>query len=211
MFRMCFAVALVIAVSTAGTSRADTLPLFNDVPNIYIPGTPFTFQITLPDSLNGVSSYNIGLVFDAAVVNPALSATAAPPASGYVFPTTTGFTPNPSNSFAGPGPNEVSLSFSDSIAPNFVSTMPGQDILATITVNPDISLTGPITVSFTGDTSVSYFTEGFDTPQGSVTIDQGTPPPAPVPTPSGWLSLAIGGLILVGRNRLQRAVKLQSV
>jgi hypothetical protein len=211
MFRMSFAASLVIAVSTAGTSRADTLPLFSDYPDTYIPGTPFTLQITLPDGLNGVSNYNIGLVFDAAVVNPPLTATAAPPASGYVFPTTTGFTPNPSNSFTGPGPNEVSLSFSDSIGANFVSTMPGQDIIATITVDPDISLTGSITVSFTGDTTVSYFTEGFDNPEGSVTIGQGTPPPAPVPTPAGWLTLAIGGVILMGRNRLQRAAKLQSV
>jgi hypothetical protein len=201
MSRMQFVFSVVLLSFTASNTRADTLPLFSDVPALYTPGTPFTFQITLPDGLNGLSSYQVGLVFDAAVDSPPLTVSAAQPSSGYVFPGSTGFT---SNSFTGPGANEVSLQFSDSINPNIVLTAPGQDVLATITVNPDISLTGSITVSFTDYTTVSYFTEGFDSPQGSVTIDQGAPPPPSVPTPAGWITLSMGVLILAGRNRILR-------
>ena len=211
MFRMSFALSLVILILAAGTSRADTLPLFTDVPEFYTPGTPFSFQITLPDGLNGLSKYNIGIVFDASVDSPILSASAAPPALGYVFPTTTRFTPNPSQSSPGPGSNEISLFFSDSLSRGFVSTMPGQDILAIVTVDPDISLTGDLTISFTDDTSVTYFSEGFDSPENSVTIGQNPAPAPSVPTPSGWLSLAIGGLIAVGLFRLKLIRPVQSV
>jgi hypothetical protein len=203
MSRMQIIFSVLLLSFTASNCRADTLPLFSDLPNppLYTPGTPFTFQITLPDGLNGLSSYKVGLVFDTAVENPPLTVSAAPPSSGYVFPGSTNFT---SNSFAGPAPNEVSIQFSDFISPNFILTAPGQDVLANITVNPDISLTGPITVSFTDYTFVSYFTESFDSPAGSVTFDQGTPPPPPVPTPAGWITLSMGALILAGRNRILR-------
>src|SRR5579872_3329812 len=206
MIRMPFAIAIVFASLSAGSGRADTLPLFSDVPAQYIPGTTFTFQITVPDflndgsQLNGLSKFQVGLVFDASVNNPPLTVSAAPPGSGYVFPGSTNFS---SGSFPGPGPNEVSLQFSDSIAPNFIAAMPGQDILATVTVNPDISLTGPIDVSFTSDTLITYFNEGFDQTPGTIEIDQGSPPPPSVPTPASWLSLAIGVVILAGRNRLK--------
>jgi len=202
MTRMPFVVAAVLVGVITGNARADLLPLFGDVPSTYIPGTSFTFQIVMPDMLsdgsplNGLSQFQVGLVFDAAVNNPALGVSASAPSSGYVFPATSGFT---SDSFSGPGPNEVSLQFMDSISPNFVTVGPGQDILATVTVSPDASLTGPITVSFTSYTNVTFFSEGFDQTPPSVTIDQGIPP---VPTPAGWLTLSIGSLILIGRNRL---------
>jgi hypothetical protein len=200
MFRMPFVFSIVLISLTAGNCRADILPLFSDVPSTYIPGTPFTFQIVLPDGLNGVSAYQVGLVFDAQVDSPPLTVSAAPTVPGYIFPTTTNFT---SNSFSGPGANEVSLQFSDSVPPaNYIFTMPGQDLLATITVNPDITMTGQITISFTSDTLVTYFTEGFDSTPPSVTIDQGCPPAPSVPAPAGWITLALGSLILIGRNRI---------
>jgi hypothetical protein len=197
MLRMSIALSLSLVAWNTGTCRADTLPLFSDVPGSYTPGMPFSFEITLPDGLNGLSTYNIGIVFDASVFNPKLSASANPPTSGYVFPTATGFAPNPSQSSPGPGFNEISLSFSDS-SPTSVSTSSSNNILAVVTVNPGISLTGDLTISFTDDTSVTYFSEGFDSPEDSVTISQ-KPTPAPsVPAPPGWLSLAIGGLMAVG-------------
>jgi hypothetical protein len=205
MPRMPFVLSVAIAFVFSGTGRADTLPLFNNVPAQYTPGTPFTFQITLPTMLsdgsafNGLSNYQVGLVFDAAVNSPALSVSAAPPASGYVFSSTSGFT---QGSFAGPGQNEVSLQFSDSIAPNIVTVGPGNDILADITVSTGSTLTGPITVSFTSNTSVTYFNEGIDVTPPAVTIDQGSAPPPSVPTPAGWVTLAIGTCILAIRKRI---------
>lgn len=208
MFRLSFVLSLALVSLTAGSSRADVLPLFTNVPAVYIPGTTFTFQITVPDGLNGLSNYEVGLIFDATVDNPPLTASAAKPTLGYVFPGTNGFT---SSSSTGPGPNEFSVSFSDSIAPNFVSTMTGQDVLATITVNPGIDLTGPITVSFSGDTSVTYFSEGLDITPGPVVIDQGVPPPPTVPTPAGWISFTLGALILAGRDRLKRTWRISQL
>jgi hypothetical protein len=202
MLRKPFLFSVVAACLATGTSRADILPLFNDVPPSYTPGTPFTFQIVLPDGLNGVSSYVVGLVIDVSVNNPPITMTASPPSTGYVFPTTSGFS---SNSFTGPGPNEVSVTFSDSIS-GVVSTAPGQDVLADITVNPGSALTGPITVSFNSNTLVTYYTEGFDFTPGPIEIPQGQPTPPTVPTPAGWISLTIGVLMLAGRQRLRRVV-----
>jgi hypothetical protein len=205
MIRMPFAVAVTFAALTAGTSRADTIPLFSDVPAAYIPGTPFTFQIIVPE-INGLSNFNVNLIFDTGVTSPDITATAAPSPSEYVFSSSSGFSSDP---FTGPGPNEVSVQFADSILPNTVSTVTGvNDVLGVVTVYPGSDLTGPITVSFDPSTFVNYFSEGFDTPQNPVTIDQGTPPPASVPSPAGWLSMAIGTLILAGRERLKRGVRI---
>jgi hypothetical protein len=202
MSRMPFAVAVTFAALTVGTSRADTLPLFSDVPATYIPGTPFSFSVIVPE-VNGVSNFNVGLVFDTAVTSPDITAVAIP-SSTYVFPSPSW---SSSNSFTGPGDNEISLQFSDSILPSFVSTVTGvNDTLGLVTVSPGSDLTGPITVSFNANTFVNYFTEGFDSPQGSVTIDQGVPPPPTVPTPAAWLSMAIGTLILAGRERFKKRI-----
>jgi len=200
MLRMPFAVAVAFAALTAGTSRADVIPLFNDVPATYIPGTPFTFQIIVPE-VNGLNSFNVDLIFDTAVTSPDITVSAAPLASQYVFPTTSGFT---TSSFTGPGPNEVSVLFSDSaITP--VTTVTGvNDLLGVVTVSPGADLTGPITISFDSSSGVNYFTEGFDVLPDPVTVDQGMPPPPTVPTPAGWLSMAIGVLILGGRERLKK-------
>ncbi|HEV3440441.1 MAG TPA: hypothetical protein VG122_24010, partial [Gemmata sp.] len=109
-----------------------------------------------------------------------------------------------SSSFTGPGPNEVSVLFSDSaITP--VTTVTGvNDVLGVVTVSPGSDLTGPITISFDSSSGVNYFSEGLDTLPGPVTVDQGMPPPPTVPTPAGWLSMAIGALILAGRERLKK-------
>ncbi len=208
MIRMPFAVAAIIAAWTAGTGRADILPLFTDVPTTYVPGTSFTFQITVPE-INGLSNFNVDLVFDAAVNNPDLTASAAASTTEYVFTTTSGFS---SNSFSGPGPNEVSVQFSDSILPNVVSTVSGvNDSLGVVTVTPGTDLTGSITISFDQSTFVNYFSEGNDTTPGAITIDQGTPPPVPMPAPAGIVSLAIGTLILVGRERLRKRTAITAV
>lgn len=200
MFRMPFAVTVILVGFTAGSSRADVIPLFSDVPATYVPGTSFTFLVTVPE-VNGLSNYNVDLIFDAAVNSPNLTVSAAPSPNEYVFPTSSGFS---TSSFTGPGPNEVSVQFSDSILPNYVTTVTGvNDVLGVITVNPGSDLTGPITVSFDPSTFVNYFSEGNDTPDNSVTIDQGTAPPAPVPTPAAWMSMAIGALVLLGRERVK--------
>jgi hypothetical protein len=202
MIRMPFAVAVTLAALTAGTSRADTLPLFSEVPATYIPGSAFTFQIVVPE-INGLSAFNVDLIFDATVNSPDLNVSAAASMTEYVFTTTSTFS---SNSFTGPGLNEVSVQFSDSTL-NPVSTVTGvNDVLGIVTVSPGADLTGPITISFDASTFVDYFSEGFDNLPGSVTVDQGTPPPPAVPTPAAWLSMAIGVLILAGRERLKKRI-----
>jgi hypothetical protein len=200
MMRMPFVCAVMLALLGAGSCKADILPLFSDVPTTYVPGTAFTFQITLP-AINGLTAYNVDLIFDAAVNTPDLSVSAAAPSSEYVFTTTGNFS---SNSFSGPGLNEVSVQFNDSTS-NPVSVVTGvNDVLGIVTVNPGSDLTGPITVSFDSSTSVDYFSEGRDNTPDPVTIDQGQPPAPPVPTPAGLVTMAIGFFMLAARQQVKR-------
>ena len=204
MFKNSLVMTLVFAAVSAKPALADTLPLISGAPSTYTPGTPFSFEITVPQ-INGLSSFNVNLLFNATSQN--LAASATPNSSSYVFTTTSGFTPNPALSSAGPGPTQISLEFGDSTSTPVNTTTGVNDVLGVVTVNPAANLTGPITVSFNVGTNVNYFSEGFDFPGGPVTIAQGSPPPASVPAPTGLVSLAIGAFVLAVWIRLNRRLE----
>jgi hypothetical protein len=201
MNRTALWLAAMLAAATTQTARADTVPQLLNVPASYTPGNPFTFEVIAPGGENGFSAFNLDMTFSTNNVNPDLTLSASSATSQYVFSgySTTGFTSSSTS---------TSLTASDSLTnpgTDMITTQTGvNDVLAVVTVSPGTSFTGPITVSFAGDTSVTYFTEGFDFPQGPVTIVQGAEVAAPVPTPAAWISMTIGGLILAARRQMQR-------
>jgi hypothetical protein len=158
--------------------------------------------------LPSFSSYNLRLLFDTTVTDPALMsfpAVASPAPSGrYVFPSHAGF----GFSFDAPlGATNVSLTLSDSTASPVPTTVSGvNDTIAQITVVPGAALTGPITISVDPSSTFNYNnTAGpkYDPPPPIVVQQAGTS--NPVPTPPGVVLLAIGGLLLGVRSGLRRS------
>jgi hypothetical protein len=199
---MALAVVALVGCWSA-PARADTLPLIEGLPAQYIPGQPFSFILRVPE-LPDFTSYSLELVFQTAVTNPALIAfpTVAPP-DRYVFPTSANFgfqfnTP--------PGAQEVRLTISDDIGLPGVIATPPNDTLATITVSPGASLTGPITLSIGLGTQFEYNTELMTyEPPAPIPIAQGVPPDnSPVPAPPAVVLLGLGALLLGVRARFAR-------
>jgi hypothetical protein len=189
---MTFAVAVLCGLSAA-PARADTLPMFDGAPDSYVPGTPFTFNVTLP-LLTDFTSYTVELVFTAS--GPGLSPSVSP-ASPYPFGSAAGFT----SSVEANG-SEVHLLFSDSTSTGVV-TSPG-DALATVTVQTDPSLRGDITIEVGPATDFQHNQEdpNYRAP-GAVTVAQGEPVSS-VPAPAGAVLLGVGGLMLAARRRFVR-------
>jgi hypothetical protein len=203
---MSFAVVALVGFCTTQL-RADTLPIIEGVPGTYTPGQSFTFNVLVPQ-LPSFGSYNLRLVFDTTVTDPALltyPTVAAPAPTGrYVFPSNAGF----SFTFDSPlGVTNVSLTLSDSTAPPVLTTVPGvNDMIAQITVVPEAALTGPITISVDPSSTFIYDNvEGprYDPPPPIVVQQSG--PSNPVPAPPGVVLLGIGGLLLGVRSGFRRS------
>jgi hypothetical protein len=199
MKRMSLAAALFVALS-AGPGRADTVPQLVGVPAEYTPGTSFTFEVRVP-GVADFAGFSVQLVFETAVLDPDLAVTAAPDPTQYPFPSISGFsaTPTPPD----PGGTVYTLTIADSGPGTF--TEPGvNDLLAVVTVNPGLGLTGPITISVGSETALLYNMEGrndqFPEP---VVVEQGVPP-GPVPAPPAIVLLGVGALVLAGWTRLNR-------
>jgi len=201
MSRMTLALVALLGCC-AGAARADTLPSYSGISNTstYTPGTSFSFELLVPQ-LGDFTNYTVELILHTQVQNPALKASVTvAPIGNYVFPTNANFhlVPGSDNSL-----NDVDLAFADSTSPGVITTPGTNDTLATITVTPDASFSGPITISLGAETSFSYDLELGSIPQPRpITITQAAGGTSPVPGPSGMVLLGIGGLLLAGRGRL---------
>jgi hypothetical protein len=194
---MTFAVVALVAFGSE-TVRADTLPIIDNLPTTYTPGTSFEFQLRVP-ALVDFTSYSLDLVFDTNVTNPQLTASGSPAATGYPFPSSAGFS-SPASTQT--GSQQVTLTISDSTSPGVTVTPGTNDALATITVTPDASLTGPIQLSIGPTSLFHYNTEDitYDAPTNIPAIEQATVgSPTPVPAPAGAVLFGFGGLLLSAR------------
>ena len=198
MFRIALASTLLLV--SAGSSRADTLPVLG-LPSGYTPGQDFSFSIFAP-GLTGLMDYTLQFTVTAGSPPnlPDLSVTAS--ANGladYPFPNTDnfGFAVDP-----GIGVNGFLVTITDSTSGLGVNTFLGvNDHLATVTISPGVNLSGPITVEFTLNQFSTARDVGFTKPD-PFTIEQlPDTPPAAVPAPPAWILLGLGGLCLAGRNR----------
>jgi hypothetical protein len=215
MRKLPLAVAVVLVLAFAAQAPADIAPQFSTVdppPMFYTPGQAFSFQVIVP-AVNGLSSYGVGIIFDTTPYsNPNLTVSVSP-TSNYVFGPTSS-NQNPSTFSA--GPNAVEFTFSDSIAPSFVNTTTGvNDVLGQITVTPGSDLTVPINIYFDQGTDpqgnpITYANYFYETPPvidpTVYTVNPLQAPPAVTPTPTAWLTLAIGAAILASRGRLKQLV-----
>jgi hypothetical protein len=206
MRRMTLAV-LVTFTCVVSSARADTLPLIEGVPDEYRPGQSFTFDVRVPQ-LADFASYSVEIVFSTDVLNPPLIAfpTVADPVSEggrYVFPTSDNFQFSLLND---PDSQDVVLTFADFTSPPVLAIPDENDTLVRVTVVPDASLRGPITISLGGGTTFEYNTEGIDYPAPEpIVVAQGEPvsgEPNPIPAPPGVVLLGIGALVL-GTRRLR--------
>jgi hypothetical protein len=209
MIRMAFAVVAVVGLCEA-SARADTLPMFEGVPETYTPGQTFTFQVTVPQLID-LSKYVLELDFGTTTPNPPLFvfSTPASTATGqYVFPSNAGY----QSTFTLVQDSSVAaLTFSDSTATPVITVPGANDTIATITVLPGADLTGPITISIGGATLFDYDTEfGQPPPPDTITIEQSSSggSGSPVPAPSGAVLLGIGGLLLGVRSRYRKVAAL---
>lgn len=197
----------VLVVAGANTARADILPQFLEVPPNYTPGTPFSFDVRVPN-VSDFTSYAIELVFEAGVNNPDILAFAATNPAEYPYPTTTGFN---SSYFADPDTPRVFLTLTDSTSPG-VETFAGvNDLIATVTVMPGPGLMGPIVLFVGSNTTFAINMER--TPEiifpGPITIVQADAPPVtPVPTPAALVSMGIGFALVAAGGRLHRRKRL---
>lgn len=201
MKRTAFAALLVVA--SAGPIRADTLPLIL-APAEYTPGTPFSFEIRVPDVVD-FSSYSIDVIIGTTVLNPDLGFVATQPGlADYPF----GSTANQEVTFSAVGNSfDRHLHLADSTGSPVATTGGVNDLLLTVQVTPGANVSGPITIAVNGDTlDISI---GGEPPPDVVAPNPltiapaaGPPPGGEVPTPAAWVSLAIGGLILAARRRL---------
>jgi hypothetical protein len=181
------------------------IPQVSGVPQYYTPGTPFSFTIYVPETLNDFTSFHLVLDLFTSPSQTDLTLTAAPPSSQYVFPSTNTFQPGP-----GTPPTLSPLTIQDTYIPS-VTIVPGtNDTIAVVTVNPGLTLTGTIDIHFDSSSILSYINPNSDgippdqLPPDSFVAQNPNPPPPAVPTPAAWLSFTIGGVILLGRNRLLR-------
>ncbi len=197
MKRIAFAVFALVACC-ASPAWAETLPLITGLPATYTPGVPFTFNLSVPP-LPDFNSYTLELVFTTEPINPPLFAEGSAAVANYVYPDAVGFT-STLNTFV--DTNQVVLTISDTTAPAVTVTPGTNDQLATITVTPDATLTGPIQLSIGVDSLFSYSTEQREYPflEDIPTINQADPA-NPVPAPAGAVLFAIGGLALWARAR----------
>jgi MYXO-CTERM domain-containing protein len=193
--------ALALALCATSPARADTLPLLEGVPGTYSPGTSFTFTVRVPE-LFDLASYSLDLVFATDLTDPPLfaSATVAPTlANGgrYVFASNAGFQ-STLTTFA--GGTDVLLTLADSGA--LANTVPGaNDTLALVTVAPDATFTGPITISLGANTLFdANFESGTPPPFEPITVLQAGGDPNPVPAPPGVALFALGALALLRRR-----------
>jgi hypothetical protein len=195
MFRL-FASLALLALATAPV-RADIVPQFEGIPATYSPGVPFSFNVLAPD-LFDFTGFNVLLRFEASVIDPDLTATAAPGVGRYPFPTTGGFTVN--GTPPGPGETIYTLTFGDS-GPLTFTAAGVRDLLAVVTVTPGATLTGDITITSGNETVLIYNTEGRDDgPPSPAVVGEG----AAVPAPAGVVLVGIAGVVLGVRNRLKR-------
>lgn len=207
MRRMTFAV-IALAGCCAAEARADTLPIIEGVPGTYTPGQSFTFHVLVPQ-LSNFTSYNVQLVFGTTVPNPPLfvySTPATPAPSGqYVFPSNSTY--QSTASLVQDSPN-ITLTFADSTGSPVVSTPGVNDAIATVTVDPEAGLTGPIVISVGGGTQfAAQPPEGLNYPTPGPFVVQpntGGTGGNPVPAPPGAALFVLGGLLLGVRNRLAR-------
>lgn len=203
MSRMTLALVALLGCC-AGAARADTLPSYVGISNTstYTPGTSFSFELLVPQ-LGDFANYTVELIFHTQSPNPALkvSVTAAP-IGNYVFPTNTNFHLVPGSDT---NLNDVDLAFSDSTSPGVITTPGANDTLATITVTPDASFSGPITIKMGAETSFSYDLELGSIPQPKpITITQAEVGVGSVPAPPGVVLLGIGAVLLAARAHLCR-------
>jgi hypothetical protein len=202
---MALAVVALVAGS-APPARADTLPIVENLPATYTPGQSFSFQLGLPQ-LYEFTGYTLQLNLETQVQNPALGVSGAAATSNYPFAASTSFQSSTGTTIDGSG---VTLTISDSVAePGVTVTPPSTGIagsnysLATVTVSPGASLTGPIALSVDPSSVFFYNTEfgSYNTPANIPPIDQATTgSPAPVPAPAGAVLLGVGGLVLALRR-----------
>ena len=200
--------ALVAAIlfASAGSSRADTLPLIG-VPSGYTPGVQFSFDVYAP-GLSGLTDYTLQFTITAGSPPnlPDLTVDATPPSNLalYPFPDTTNF-----NKSVDPvlGVNSYLVTITDATSGSGANTLLGvNDHLATIAISPGVNLSGPIAVKFTLNEFTTSRDVGFDLPpEFVIRQNTGDPPPPAVPAPPAFVLLAIGGLCLVGRKRWLRA------
>jgi hypothetical protein len=185
------------AIGWSASLRADTAPIFSDLPSTYVPGTSFTFNVSAPD-LTDLGAYNVELVFQT-TVNPTnlLTITAAPPTNLNLYPFGT------LDNYLQGGPfvsgNSIHLTLSDfTLSDPGVTTVAGvNDLLAQVTVMPGAGLTGPISISVAPD-SLQFDTLDGDpipsNPPGAAFVSQ-SGGATPVPTPP---ALFLMGSVLWG-------------
>jgi hypothetical protein len=203
--------ALAALVGATAPARADVLPQFIDVPDNYVPNTPFTFELTAP-GLNAFTDFNLDLIVHTTSLDPVTLMTVTvdrPGDSAFVFGPTGTF--NSTQSSTSGSPLFIVNISGTSGGPGVSTTAGANDQLAVITVTPGATLSEPITFSIDSTTltlnALSESGQGIQTPDPiSVFPDtSGTPPPDnPVPGPGGFVLLGLGGLALIGRNRLAR-------
>lgn len=200
--------AAVALLCTAGSSRADTLPLVG-VPSGYFPGQAFSFDVYAP-GLVGLTDYTLQFNVTAGVAPdlPDLTVSAAPAASNYPFPDTSNFSTAQGSSPVVNGPIVI---IQDASSGSGVDTALGvNDRLATITISPGVNLSGPITITFTLNEFTTARDVGFDLPPPIIITPNEEPsgptdPAAPVPAPPAVLLAGIGGLCFLARSRFRRA------
>lgn len=205
MIRMAFALAALVGCCN-GLARAETLPLYEGLPNAYTPGTAFTFTVRVP-RLNDFVGYSVDLIFSTDVPDPPLFVSARPVAAGlgerYVFPSNANFQ---SGSTLIQGSPEVLLTFRDSTGSPVTSVPGANDTLAVVTVRPGADLTGPIVISLGAETTFDANAETTNVPPPDVVIIPQADGPSAVPAPPGVVLAGLGALLLAARKRVARSM-----
>jgi len=200
---------LVAIVVTACSARAETLPLITPIPTQYTPGVPLTFTLQAPNLVD-VVSFNIDLIVvissPSTTSDLSLSASAPDP-SLYAFGPDGSFSSSVSS---GPLPNSLDLNIhgSSALGESANTGSGGSDYLATVTLSPDLGLTGPVTVSVSRRT-LSFMTSGDlqfpATAPAPFTLNPGGS--GAVPAPAALGPFLLGGMAIVfARRRLSRKI-----
>ena len=201
MTRLVLALASLLAAASVTPARADTLPLIGGLPVVYIPGSPFTFELRAP-GLVDFSAYAIELVFQTQIDSNGLLTVGATRdvTPAYAFPlgsflaTTT----------VEPGGLTQRVLITDTGA--LVNTTANvNDLLALVTVSPAAGFSGSIQLSV--NPANLFFDRNIETtpdinpPDNIPVINQAAPQPPGVPAPAAWLTMTIGLAILGSRRR----------